>query len=99
LLSVGYLSGYSQHSDPPDYPQETKHYVVNGAFNPGNSGGPVFSEGDEKVIGVVVSKLAPLSKFVASALTALANNASGIVFSRWDEKGNQKSLVESQVVA
>lgn len=99
LLSVGYLSGYSHHSDPPDYPQETKHYAVNGAFNPGNSGGPIFCERDEKVIGVVVSKHAPLSKFVASALTALANNASGIVFTGWDEKGNRKNFVESQVVA
>ena len=99
LLSVGYLSGYSHHSDPPDYPQGTKHYVVNGAFNPGNSGGPVFCERDEKVVGVVASKHAPLSKFVASALSALANNASGIVFTGWDEKGAEKNYVESQVVA
>jgi len=99
LLSVGYLSGYSHHSDPPDYPAKTKHYVVNGAFNPGNSGGPIFCERDEKVIGVVVSKHAPLSKSVASALKALANNASGVMFYAQDENGDIRNFVESQVVA
>jgi len=99
LLSVGYLSGYSHHTDFPDYPEEVKYYVVNGAFNPGNSGGPVFCDSHERVIGVVRSKHAPLTQFVASALKALSENRSGVVFTAHDTSGNEKQYVESQVVA
>jgi len=59
LLSVGYLAGFMDHpirSKPP------KHLAMNGAFNPGNSGGPLFKSNEDKVIGIVVSKHAPISK-------------------------------------
>lgn len=76
-----------------------KHLIVNGAFNPGNSGGPLFQATDNKVIGVVVSKHAPINQFQLSALNALANNKSGVVFTATDEKGTQIRFVESQLVA
>lgn len=96
LLSVGYLSGYRNVGDSK---HPVKHLVVNGAFNPGNSGGPLFKVGDDKVVGVVVSKHAPLTPFVLSAIQALANNPSGILFSATDGQGNTKEFVESQIVA
>jgi hypothetical protein len=43
--------------------------VVNGAFNPGNSGGPLFISGDNKIIGVVVSKHAHQDHRFVSNLT------------------------------
>lgn len=99
LLTVGYLSGFS---DSPPY-EETdsivKHLVVNGAFNPGNSGGPLFVAQGQEVIGVVVSKHAPITHFVRSALEVLAKNKSGVVFTATDEQGNKQQFVESQVVA
>lgn len=51
LLSVGYVSGYrtDMSSNKP-----VKHIVVNGAFNHGNSGGPLLISHDNEVIGVVV---------------------------------------------
>lgn len=99
LLTTGYLSGFN---DSPPYEQtslSTKHLVVNGAFNPGNSGGPLFAAGSDEVIGVVVSKHAPITPFVRSAIDALAKNKSGVVFTASDEHGNKREFVESQVVA
>jgi hypothetical protein len=99
LLSMGYLSGFN---DSPPYEQTksaVKHLVVNGAFNPGNSGGPLFVAGSNEVIGVVVSKHAPITPFVRSAIEALASNKSGVVFTASDAQGKTQSFVESQVVA
>jgi hypothetical protein len=53
ILSVGYLAGFNAVSTRAGV---VRHLVVNGAFNPGNSGGPVFAAGSNKVIGVVVWK-------------------------------------------
>ena len=99
LLSIGYLSGFN---DSPPYEKTAlivKHLVVNGAFNPGNSGGPLMVTGGEKVIGVVVSKHAPMTNFVASAIKALSEARSGITFNYTDESGNKQMMVEAQVVA
>lgn len=80
LLTVGYLSGFN---DSPPYEETSsvvKHLVVNSAFNPGNSGGPLMVFGDKEAIGVVVSKHAPLTHFIASAIKALSETKSGVVF-------------------
>src|SRR6266851_5010019 len=53
ILSVGYVSGYYAASVPGG---NVRHIIVNAAFNPGNSGGPVFAERDDKVVGIVVWK-------------------------------------------
>jgi len=95
LLSVGYLAGFRAYNNS----NNIKHLVVNGAFNPGNSGGPLFASNDNKVIGIVVSKHAPISQFHLSAIKALANNKSGVVFTTTDQNGNTHSFVESQIVA
>ncbi|MFC7215163.1 serine protease [Saliphagus sp. GCM10025334] len=96
LLSVGYLSGFSQErtSSGP-----VKQLVVNGAFNDGNSGGPLFLSEDDGIIGVVVAKHAPFTQFQHSALEALANNRSGVNFTAEDEHGNGQRFSESQLVA
>jgi len=51
LLSVGYVSGYREDTSSG---KSVKHIVVNGAFNHGNSGGPLLISHDNEVIGVVV---------------------------------------------
>lgn len=99
LLSVGYLSGFNDSPPYEETKSTVKHLVVNSAFNPGNSGGPLFVTGSNDVIGVVVSKHAPITPFVSSAITALAKNRSGIVFTASDEQGKSRSFSESQVVA
>ncbi|MDB5007585.1 MAG: hypothetical protein JWP45_1978 [Mucilaginibacter sp.] len=64
LLSVGYLAGINGYQPYPN--KFVKHWVVNGALNPGNSGGPLIVNG--KVIGVVQSKAAPITPYIMSAL-------------------------------
>ena len=100
LLSVGYLSGFKSYFGDPAKKDTIKHLVVNGAFNPGNSGGPLFSQNSDEVVGIVVSKMIPLlSDFEMSAIKALAENTSGVTFSRNSPDGKTEQIVESQVVA
>jgi hypothetical protein len=96
LLSVGYLAGYQSYNTVSGI---SKRLIVNGAFNPGNSGGPLFLSNDDHVIGVVTSKHVPISPYLLSAINALALNRSGIVFTAQDDKGNIQEFVESQLVA
>jgi S1-C subfamily serine protease len=61
LLSVGYVAGFNAVKLGN---RTVRHIVVNGAFNPGNSGGPVFLANDDKVVGIVVWKLIAFSNDV-----------------------------------
>lgn len=99
LLTVGHVSGFMEHRSAANPTMVVKHLVINGAFNPGNSGGPLFVAGKNELVGVVVSKHAPMTPFVQSAIAALAKNRSGLVFSGRDEGGREREFSESQVVA
>jgi len=96
LLSVGYVAGYVKDGESG---KEVKHIVVNGAFNPGNSGGPLFRANDNKVIGVVVAKFHLYPPIVRNAIDAMAANKSGFMYSGQDEHGNAVSYSEGQVTA
>lgn len=97
LLSVGFLAGFNELQDNS---KSIKHLVVNGAFNPGNSGGPLFVSGDNKVIGIVVSKHAPLTAFQRQALQVLSSQSSGFVHTATDRTtGAQRTFTEAQLVA
>ena len=98
LLSVGYLSGFRAHE--VDKSRIVKHLVVNAAFNPGNSGGPLFAGPENQVVGVVISKTLPIfTPFVQSAIQAFANNRTGVVFTGTGPDGKPITMVESQIVA
>lgn len=94
ILSVGYVAGFNLEPG-----QKTKHLVINGAFNPGNSGGPLLSPENNKVIGVVVSKHTPTTPFLASALIALEKHQSGFQFKATDNNGNTRAFSQSQIIA
>lgn len=98
ILSVGYIAGFNEYSQNPDQ-VVVKRYVINGAFNPGNSGGPLFADNSNEVIGVVVAKHSPIPVSLTSALQALSNQKSGFQYSAADEKGNIISFSEAQLVA
>lgn len=97
LLSVGYLAGVDQVKS--EFGLSPPLWVVNGAFNSGNSGGPVISTENASVIGIVSSKLAPIPKDVEDALNALGSNQNGFMYKRRNPDGTLKDLSEGQVVA
>ena len=98
ILSVGYVAGFSAHQ-PQGMPTLQRRLVLNAALNPGNSGGPIFAWGEQAVRGVAVTKHAPISQYLESAINALKTNRSGVVFTTTDGQGNTKTFVESQIVA
>lgn len=93
LLSTGFLAGFSRKNT-------IKRLIINGAFNEGNSGGPLLKAKDDKVLGVVVAKHLPIiTPFIKSAIEALSKNKSGLIFKYSNGSKNQKEVAESQIVA
>lgn len=97
LLTVGYLAGIDRIQTQTGL--TSLRWVINAAFNGGNSGGPVLSQEDGSVIGVVSSKLAPIPPYIESALAALANQKSGFTYTRTLTSGEKETVSEGQVVA
>ena len=97
LLSVGYLAGADQLDTPAGL--SPIRWVVNAAFNSGNSGGPVLSLEDGSIIGVVSSKLAPIPPIIKRALDALSNQRSGFTYTITSPSGEKSTVTEGQVIA
>ena len=76
-----------------------RRYIINGALNPGNSGGALFEKDDNKVVGIVVAKHAPITEYLVSAIEALSTNAGGFQYFGKRENGDSFSMGESQIVA
>ncbi len=98
ILSVGYVSGYYA---APVRGGNVRHIVVNAAFNPGNSGGPVFSTGDDKVIGVVVWKSIAFSKNISVAINGFRNPGLATMgtFTRNQPDGTTVPISDQEVIA
>jgi S1-C subfamily serine protease len=97
LLSVGYLAGIDAHRASSG--KVLQRWVVNAAFNRGNSGGPLLSIETGGIIGVVSSKLAPISPASQSALDALSAQRSGFVYTAKSPDGSTHKMSEGQIVA
>jgi len=97
LLTVAHLSGfYNSQAEPGKAP--VKRLVLNGAVNPGNSGGPLISP-DGTIVGIIVAKRTlVLPQGLASVLKALGENKSGLQFTA-TEGGKAVSYSESQLTA
>ena len=96
LLTVGYLAGVDRLATATGL--SAPRWVVNAAFNAGNSGGPVLSSDDGQVIGVVSSKLAPIPPIIESALQALANQKSGFMYSKTMPDGSKVEVPVGVVI-
>jgi S1-C subfamily serine protease len=108
LLSVGYVSGYYEarehnfcDSTQAAKDKKVKHVVVNGAFNPGNSGGPLFVFGQNKVIGIVIWKSIAFSSQVQTAIDGFHHPraAMGGTFSETLPDGTTRGLTDQEVIA
>jgi S1-C subfamily serine protease len=108
LISVGYVSGYykaSSQVDACDAPRsdqsvQVTHIVVNGAFNPGNSGGPLFAFGQNKVVGLVIWKKIAFSDTVRVAVDGFSNarNVMAGNFSETMPDGTIRSISDQRMI-
>jgi hypothetical protein len=97
LLSVGYVSGFrtDESNGTP-----VKHIVVNGAFNHGNSGGPLFVARSSEVIGVVVLTFHFYPPEVRQIIDALHGAQSGLIMGTIRRPdGQNQTISEAQVIA
>jgi S1-C subfamily serine protease len=97
LLSVGYLSGIDAIQKPPGV--VVRQWIVNAAFNGGNSGGPLLEIETGEVFGVVSSKLAPISREAAEILSVLEHQGSGFMYSGKTATGETVQFSEAQLVS
>ncbi len=99
LLSVGYVAGYREEHTTS---QSVKRIIVNGAFNHGNSGGPLLEAHNSKVVGVVVATYHLFPPEVDTAIQAfIASPRGGMssgMFTTTDATGHTKTLMDMQVV-
>lgn len=96
MLSVGYLSGKDVIRSPSG--KLVGRFVVNAAFNAGNSGGPLIDIESGLVLGIVAGKLAPIPPHIESALKALKNDRSVSAFSVTKSDGTTETVSNSQVL-
>ena len=96
LLSVGYLAGFQQERTPQG---PVKQLVVNGAFNNGNSGGPLFISGERRVIGIVVPKHVPLTEEQIWILNFFEQRNDGMGWELEQQDGTTERVTLTQMVA
>jgi len=97
ILTVGYLSGedFVKCNDG----KIQQRWVINAAFNLGNSGGPVINVRDGTIIGVVSSKLTPIPSDLEKAIRAMSETTEGVQYKKTHPDGSVEKMSEAQVIA
>lgn len=96
ILSVGYLAGTDMNQATPT--KNIRQWVVNAPLNGGNSGGPLIATETGEVIGVISTKLAPLTSDTTAMLRALENSTAGPAYAGTTSDGKQVTVTEGQLV-
>jgi S1-C subfamily serine protease len=97
LLSVGYVSGFRVDNS---HGKGVKHIVVNGAFNHGNSGGPLLVSHSNEVIGIVVLTFHFYPPQVKQIIDVLAKQKWGMMMGTVTKPdGTQEQISEAQLTA
>jgi hypothetical protein len=78
-----------------------KRLIINGAFNPGNSGGPLIDRSTGKVIGTVVEKWTLWSPQIQVAIRGFSHPAiaTGGTFNRTNAQGQRESVSDQVVLS
>ena len=76
------------------------HLVVNGAFNPGNSGAPLFLFGQNKAVGLVIWKNIAFSDNVKNAVNGFINARTSLSgnFLLTMPDGTTQSITDQQMI-
>jgi S1-C subfamily serine protease len=100
LLSRGYVAGYNADVRQPGA-TPVKHLVINGAFNPGNSGGPLIDRGTGKVIGIVVTKWTLWSPDIQAAIQGFSHPSVGTggTFSKLNAQGQRVGVTDQEMIS
>jgi S1-C subfamily serine protease len=96
MLSVGYLGSLLGYTLPSG--KTIKRWCVNAAFNSGNSGGPLLDVESGTVMGVVSSKLAPISPWASEALKVLGEQESGFIYTGTNQDGSNFEISEGRLI-
>ena len=96
MLSVGYLAGIDAYQIRPG--TIVRKWVVNAAFNGGNSGGPLIHIETGEVFGLVSSKLAPISQEFAKILELLQGQTSGVMWTGTRNDGTTFTVSEASLI-
>jgi hypothetical protein len=100
LLSVGYVSGFRAAAPDDGKGKSTKHIIVNGAFNHGNSGGPLLVAQNNQVICIVVLTYHFYPPEVKQIIDALSKQNSGLMMGTITRPdGSTENVSESRVNA
>lgn len=99
LLSVGYVAGFREVTPDNAKTKKIKHIIVNGAFNHGNSGGPLLIAHENEVIGVVVLTYNFYPAGLKRLIDQLANQTSGMQWTFTQPDGSQQNVSEAQITA
>lgn len=96
MLSVGHLS--SVQAEKAASGRIVARWVVNAAFNSGNSGGPLILAETGNVFGVVASKAAPISQDTLQILDALAKQKTGFTYEQTQPDGTKTTVTEGYLI-
>ncbi|MBX9709636.1 MAG: serine protease [Xanthobacteraceae bacterium] len=96
ILSVGYLAGTDKNQVAAG--KIVLQWIVNAPFNGGNSGGPLIQVETGEVVGVVSTKLAPLTSDTVAMLRGLENSTVGPAYTGTTSDGKPATFTEGQLV-
>lgn len=91
ILTKGFIAGFKETSS------KVKHLIINAAINPGNSGGALF-DSKNRIIGIVVSKHAPIPEEYLMTIDIISKNRSGYIYNR-TKNGKTDEVSESALIA